>query len=286
MSLAAPSPRPSLPPALRSVLRSPWTLVGAGALGAAAVTQLPWRAADVWPGAAGVDEANLSGRLSSAFVAFWQSGSPAIGGDLAHVAAYWQAFHITKAVAAAALLGILVLLGVRIWQAFARAERPGMRWLLGTAGVLGAPLAPFVLVVLLANVQGAVAPLSSVLTFLPVDGSDPAVAQAVAQIGDGLRSGALPPALTALVDDFRTYHAVLAACALAAAVAIVVTSVVLLVLRARLPREQRSARRVLTTIACLIPAVALCLAVIALANYSTVEDTLPALAEFFSGSGL
>ena len=285
MSVVAPQPPRRALPAL---LRSPWTLLGAALLATAGLMQLPWRAADAWPGAAGVGSGDLTERVGSAFVAFWTAGTagaPALA-DFSRVSAYWQVFHVTKAVAAAALLALLVLLGVRLWQAFARSTRPGARWMLGTLGVLGAPFAPFVLVVLLANVQGAVAPLSSVLTFLPTDGSDPAVSQAVAQALDGLRSGTLSPALAALVDDFRTYHAVMAWAAIAASIAVIATSVVLLVARARLPRDQRSARRVLVAVALIIPSIAFALGVVALANISTVEDTVPALTAFFEGGGL
>lgn len=282
MSTYIPSPRPQL----RSLLRSPWVLAAAGVAALVGVALLPWRVADVWPAAAGVDEATLGGRLAESFVAYWQNGDPAVGADLAHVVAYWQAFHVTKAVAAAVLLAILVLLGVRIWQAFARSARPGVRAMLATVGVLGAPLAPLVLVVLLANIQGAVSPLSSVLTFLRTDGTDPAVAQVVAQIGEGLRSGAMSAPLTALVEDFRAYHAVLAVTATVLALGIVVTSIVLLVVRARLPRDQRRARAVLMTIAAVIPALAVVFAFLALVNASTVEDTVPALAAFFEGGGL
>lgn len=262
-------------------------LLSAAALAAvAAVAFLPWRVADIWPGTSGVNSATLPTQLNAAFVGYWNSGTPRLSTELSHVVAYWQVFHITKAVAAAVLLALLVLLGVRLWQLFARSERPGARAAFATLGVLGAPLAPVVLLILLANIQGAVAPLSSVLNFLDLSGADPAVAHSVAQIGEALRTGAMNATLTALVGDFRDYHAVLAVAATAAGIAIIGTSIALLVIRARRPRDQRRARAVLAVVATTIPALSLCLAVLALANLSTTEDTIPALTAFFEGGDL
>lgn len=273
-------------PPLSGRRRSALLLSAAAVAAVAGVALLPWRVADVWSQGSGVNSTTLSAHLNAAFVGYWNSGASGLGADLSHVVTYWQVFHITKAVAAAVLLTLLVLLGVRLWQLFARSERPGARAAYATLGVLGAPLAPMVLLILLANIQGAVAPLSSVLSFLDHGGSDPAVAQSLAQIGEALRTGALNAPLTALVDDFRDYHAVLAVAATVTGIAIIGTSIALLVIRSRRPRDQRRARAVLAVVAVTIPALAFCFAVLALANFSTTEDTVPALTAFFGGDDL
>ncbi|MBN9633069.1 MAG: hypothetical protein J0I18_21110 [Actinobacteria bacterium] len=256
-------------PPLSGRRRSALLLSAAAVAAVAGVALLPWRVADVWSQGSGVNSTTLSAHLNAAFVGYWNSGASGLGADLSHVVTYWQVFHITKAVAAAVLLTLLVLLGVRLWQLFARSERPGARAAYATLGVLGAPLAPMVLLILLANIQGAVAPLSSVLSFLDHGGSDPAVAQSLAQIGEALRTGA-----------------VLAVAATVTGIAIIGTSIALLVIRSRRPRDQRRARAVLAVVAVTIPALAFCFAVLALANFSTTEDTVPALTAFFGGDDL
>lgn len=215
--------------------------------------------------AAGFDQWVRSGRASSA--------------PLADAVSFWAVFHTVKAVAAVALLVALVPVGRRVWGAYAQARSTGRRTLLLLVGVLGAPVAPIVLLMAMANVQGAVAPLSSVLNFLPMD--SPAVHQVRSELTDGTTT----PPLATLVDDFRLYHAALVVTAVAAIVVVLALTVVVWVRRARTPRPARRLRRALTAAGVLLPGMLLFLGVVLLANLSTVSDTAPALAAFFDGSG-
>lgn len=64
----------------------------------------------------------------------------------------------------------------------------------------------------IANVQGAFAPLSSVLSFLPqVSGTEVAVAARAVRLD--VSAASLAPSTSALVCDFAVYHAVLAVAA-------------------------------------------------------------------------
>lgn len=162
-------------------------------------------------------------------------GAFAHDGTLDRSADWWAAFHGTKALLAALLLAVLVVA--------ARRTRG-----LPRGAVVG--LAGLALVVVLANLQGLVAPVSSLLSMLPGDAARAVLAS------DGT------PEFAALVDDFATYHLAMVVLAGLAALALGAVAV-------------RSRRWV--------PAVAaLALVVVTYANITTVADPAPALRAFLA----
>ncbi|WZH35574.1 MAG: hypothetical protein PIR02_12400 [Microbacterium enclense] len=253
-----------------------WALAAAGLV--AAVSVAPGVVAG-WSSGDQVLMSNLGGQVQAGFEQWVLTGtsSPALSGAVT----FWAVFHVVKAALATLLLVALVMVGVRIWSHVARSPSGAARFGWGTVGILGAWLPMLVLLVVIANIQGAASPLSSVLTFLPGDPT-PAVAQVEAQ----LAAGAPDSVTTALMEDFRTYHAALVACLTIAILGVVAATVVMFVRRARLPREDRETRRILLTGALVAPMLLPALGLLLLANLSTVADTAPALAVFFGGSGL
>ena len=203
------------------------------------------------------------------------------GPALSGAVTFWAVFHLVKAVLAVALLAVLIVVGCRIWSHAARSRTGSARAGWGIVGVLGAGLPVVALLVVIANVQGALAPLSSVLNFLPGDAS-PAVQQVTAQ----LAAGTLDAVTGALVDDFRSYHAILVVCLAVAIVGVIAASAALWVRRARIPRDDKRPRRVLLVGALVLPMLLPVLGLLALANLSTVEDTAPALTLFLDGGGM
>ncbi|MGU3410631.1 hypothetical protein ACLBWP_11030 [Microbacterium sp. M1A1_1b] len=252
-------------------------LAGAGVL-VMALVFLP-SAIAAWSTGAQVSVATLPDVVAAGFSQWVRSGSSSHSG-LADAVSFWAVFHVVKAIVAAALLVAVLPVGMRIWAAYVHAPTRSRRILLLTAGVLGAPAPPVLVLMVMANVQGAAAPLSSVLTFLPMTGAS------VAQVRGELAAGTMTPMLTALVDDFRLYHAVLVGTAVVAIVAVVVATVVVWIRRARTSPTDRRLRRVLAAAGTALPVLVLFLGVVLLANVSTVADTAPALASFFDGSGM
>lgn len=232
-----------------------------------------------WTSGTHLSVAALAGTVASGFGRWVESGR-ASSSPLAAAVSYWAVFHAVKAIVAVALLVVLVPVGQRIWAAHARTPSRRRRVGLLVTGLLGAPIAPIVLLVAMANVQGAVAPLSSVLNFLPLDGPS------VLQVRGELAAGRMTPPLTVLIEDFRLYHAALVGTAVAAIVVVVAGTVAIWVQRARAPRLDRRLRRVLACGGILLPGMLPFLGVVLLANMSTVADTAPALAAFLDGSGM
>ena len=144
-----------------------WLTVGTVAL-LVGVFLAPFRVASIWAGGDYGNVNELRDAVRSGFVDFWSAGQSAIGPAMSGPVDFWAKFHIVKAVLAAALLVSTLLLGSRIGRAYLRAASLPRRLLLGVVGMADAAVAALALVILVANVQGAVAPLSSLLGLMPI----------------------------------------------------------------------------------------------------------------------
>ncbi|MEU2632030.1 hypothetical protein, partial [Kitasatospora sp. NPDC007106] len=167
------------------------------------------------------DRGALAVAFGEAFTGYWRSGAPELPPRLEQVVEYWFRYHVVKAVVAAALLAVLAVLAVRLWRACARGTAPGNgragRITSGAGAVAATVLAAASALLVMANIQGAVAPFASLLPLL--NGSrDPELAGALGQVREQLAdppAAGRVPALGVMVDDFSRYHlamAVIAGC--------------------------------------------------------------------------
>jgi hypothetical protein len=216
------------------------------------------------------DERSISEAFSAAFVEYWGSGGRAFSPDLERVVDYWLRYHVAKAAIAAILLAVLVMLGVLAWQSFLRTGRLRA----ASAGTLLSVLALFSLMIVMANVQGAIAPFASLLPMLPE--------QSRQQLAGSLTSGGrASPALEVIIGDFARYHVALAV--VAAIVAIGFVGLSGLAWKRFAGSSDRRARRLLGVAGVFTVLVALGVAVVAVANWTTAADPEPALLAFFHG---
>jgi hypothetical protein len=259
-----------------------WPIVWTVAL-ALGVVFAPFPMASVWSGGGYPDRAALVDSLSSAVVHFWDASTGVTGADLADPVSFWARFHVVKALLAAMLLVALALLGSRAWSAYTRAATTGRRLALGACVVVVGSLALLALVVTVANLQGAIAPLSSALGLLPFAEPDAALAQTVEQVRQGLASGTRNPALEALVNDFTVYHLAMAALAAAATVGLLATAVHLWRRRAKMSTARGRGLLLFGVVLTLTSAAFF--AVVTAGNLSTVANPVPALLSFFAGGG-
>lgn len=241
---------------------------------------LPGTVARVWSSADGITTGNLAEKVGAAFSQWWLSAAAPLSPSMEAVVTFWEVFHVTKAVVAVALVIALLLTGEQVWRAYARTSGRASRAGIAVAGIVGAPLAPLMLLIVVANIAGAIAPLSSVMGLLPKDGSVPEVAQVLEQFAGGTTT----PVLEALVSDFRVSHLVVVVAATIVAVVVVFADIALWIRWSRMPREEFLLRRVTATVAVVLPALAPLFLLLALINLSTVLDTAPALAAFYEGS--
>lgn len=258
------------------------------ALGAAFVRAPAVLAASA-PGGGYAGQPALIGALRTAFVEYWGSGNRAYPPDLERLADYWTRYHVAKAVIAALLLTVLVILGARLWGTLLRAGRltPVRGAALTLSGVLVTVLAVCSAVLVVANVQGAVAPFASLISMLPLGSHDEQFIRTVSQVKQGLAgypgtSGHTAPALDAMISDFALYHAALAALTAAAAVILIVMSVVSWRRRARTRSSDRRIRPVLGLAGVSWALLALAVVVITVANLGTALHPAPALLAFFT----
>lgn len=255
----------------------PWALVAVAL--AAGVAAVPSLVAE-WSAGGQLAIGGLPGQVSAGFELWVASGAAGPGDGLSDAVSFWSVFHIVKALLSLGLLAALIVAGCQIWSRAARARTGTRRGLWVLAGVVGAWMPVLALLVVIANIQGAIAPLTSVLTLLPGDAT-PAVEQMRAE----LASGAYSPATTALLDDFRTYHVALVVSLLVVMAGLLATTVMLWIHRARQPREHWRMRRILAVAGIVVPLLLPVFGLLLLANLFTVADTAPALAAFFDGSG-
>jgi hypothetical protein len=229
--------------------------------------------------------------LDKAFVAYWDSGLRDRPPSLDRVVAYFFRYHVAKGVLAALVLAALAALGVQIWKAFLRSDgdHAGRQMVLGSVGVLVTALAVLSLVTVMANIQGAVAPFSSMLPMVGETGPDHALTRTLEQrnraLSASLTSGTPRPApLDAMVDDFARYHAVLALLAVVVAVALLGMSALLLWKRlTAMPAADRRSRRAVVSAGVVAALLALLMVVLAVANAGTAADPAPALLAAFEG---
>ncbi len=250
-----------------------------------AVFLMPFPVASVWLQSGYSDRTVLVDSLSTAFVQQWNSGSGTIGPELAGPVDFWARFHLVKATLAVALLVALAPLGSRTWALYLGAATTARRIVTGAFLSLEALVAVIALVLAVANVQGAFAPLSSALGLIPVGTPDPALAPAVGQVRRGLADGASDPALELLVHDFSTYHLAMAGLGAVVTVALLIGAVVLWRRRTRITAGQQRGRHLLTTSVVALVMLSLFFALVTAANVSTVAHPAPALLGFFEGGG-
>lgn len=253
------------------------------ALGAAFVRAPAVLAASA-PGGGYAGQPALISALRSAFVEYWDSGTRAYPPDLARLADYWTRYHVAKAVIAALLLTVLVILSARLWGTLLRAGRltPVRGAALALSGSLVTVLAVCSAVVVVANIQGAVAPFASLISMLPLGSHDKQFTHTVTQVRQGLASypgtgGHTAPALEAMISDFALYHAVVAALTGAVAVILIVMSVVSWSRRARTRSSDRRTRYVLALAGVSSAVLALAVVVVTVANLGTALHPAPAL---------
>ncbi|KOG11809.1 MULTISPECIES: hypothetical protein [Streptomyces] len=262
----------------------------------AAFVLLPRTLAATGSGGGAVDRRGLARAFREAFVAYWSSGARDHSPGMAGVVDYWFRYHVTKAVIAALLLATLAVLAVLLWKAFPAASRQagglgaGRRVALGSAGVLVTGLAVFSAAMVMANVQGAVAPFASLFPMLPTGASaEGPLADALVEVRRGLADpappgGRTPPALGVMIDDFARYHVAMAVAAGIVAVVLLGMSAVAWRRLRGTTAADRPARRVRASFAVLWASSSLIATVVAVANTSTAADPAPALLAFFEGS--
>jgi hypothetical protein len=268
------------------------TLAVAAGVALLAVMVLPFPAAGLWPGGGYSDVSTLSAVVGRGLVRFWEAGTADLSPELAASVAFWTRFHVVKAVLAVPLLVTSVLLGLALWRECVRSVGRGRRAWFAAAGVLEAPLVLLAVLLVVANVQGALVPLSSALGLVDVRGPEPALATAVRGIKDSLGTSTVvpaSPARTRLLEDFAAYHRVMVGLG-------AIVTVGLVLVAARLWRRSRrtrsaqsgqsgqSARWVRLGGATAALVVAASFALITAANLSTAAHPAPALLGFFQGS--
>lgn len=276
---------PTSPSSPHRATRRGAALTGLGAALAAAFVLVPPAVATTTFGGELHGRQQLARAARTAFLEYWTSGQRAYSPALDQVVESWSRYHVVKAVMAALLLVVLVRLAQVIGHA-PPGSRLVRRIVHTSAGAVVAGLAGFSALLLMANVQGAVAPFASLLPVV-ADGATGPVAVALDEAGATLTEGTGSEAWTAPLDamlaDFTRYHLAMAGLAGAATAALVATAVLVRRRRTGASAGVPHARRVLVPAWLLATSGALATALLAAANLSTAAHPAVALATALDG---
>ncbi|GAA2849417.1 hypothetical protein Acy02nite_00670 [Actinoplanes cyaneus] len=211
----------------------------------------------------------LGASLRQSFEEYWRAGQR---GHLQTVVDYWFRYHLFKGAIAALLLAVLIVLGVLITRRFLHSGGP----LRAVAGVAVGLLGLVALAAVMANLQGAIAPLASLFPMLPAD--------VLAQIAPQLAAGAHPPAAVAvMVDDFALYHVAMAVIATVLALTFVAATVLAGRRFVRAERADRRSRVAIGSFAAVAALLSMVMVVLAMANTTVAADPQPAFQAFVGG---
>jgi hypothetical protein len=270
---------------------NPLALLGllAAALSAAFVFA-PGTLAAIWPGGGYAGQGALISGARSGFIEYWNSGDQNYPPELERLVDYWLRYHAAKAMIAALLLTVLIMLCARLWGPLLRAGRiaPGRGAVLALSGALAAMLALVATVLTMANIQGAVAPFSSLISMLPLGTRDASLTTTIGQVRQDLAEypnvrGGTPPALHAMISDFAVYHATIVVLAALVAVVLIGMSIVSFKKRARTGPAERRIRHTLGLAGAVSALVAFAVIVVAVANLGNAMHPAAALLAFFNG---
>jgi hypothetical protein len=257
----------------------------------AAFVYVPRLAAASAPGGGFADQRALIASVRDAFVGYWNSGGRTSAAPMNRLTDYWLHYHVAKAVIAALLVGVLATLAFELWRMYLRTDLGARaRAAIAAAWSLAATLTLCSVALVAANVQGAIAPFSSLISMLPAAKRDGQFASTLDQVKQGLAhysrtqaQGRTAPALKAMVDDFTLYHAAFVAIATLVALALIGTTVHAWRRFAKAGSHRR-ARRAFAALALGSTAASLIVITIAAADLTTVAAPAPALLASFQGS--
>ncbi|MGI9196926.1 MAG: hypothetical protein ACR2KE_05635 [Candidatus Nanopelagicales bacterium] len=239
---------------------------------ALATLLLPWPVARAIDGTSWAGPSELTRAVGDGLVSDWSQGvrEPGHGESaLATATHFWMVFHIVKALLAAGLVLASSWLLAIAWQARRVSRGRVARLALLLASGAASAVVLLATVIVIANIQGAFAPLASLLSFLTSGEVTPALAQTAQSLGTDL-AGSLPSATAATIaHDFSTYHAVVA-------ILLGATTLVAGAMAVRLIRHHEwLAGGALT-------AVGLAFVVLTAANVGTALNPTPALSSFLA----
>lgn len=269
----------------RTRLSTP-SLVALALVLAAAFVMLPRPFAQALSGRGYGGERDLRAKATTAFVDYWHTGKRALTPELSHLVDYWRWYHLLKSAAAIGLMIVLVVLAVRLWKGYARSRTNAEAWPLTTGGVLVTALAVVALVAAMANIQGTLAPFSSLMSMLPINSAHGDLVVMIKQVKDelGHYSSGSPGALTEMVSDLAGYHVVVAVISGCVAAVLVAAMIASFRAYAGTPRIDRRARRLFRWLGVAALVMGALMLVLALGNTSTVIDSPTAVLNFYKGT--
>lgn len=229
------------------------------------------------------DRLELEQAVDRGFTHFWKNDGERSA--LREAIRFWSTYHLLKLLFAALIVAVAVSLSARLFDRAKGAGSQTMASLWSVATAFAGATGAFFSLLVLANLQGLVAPIASLLPTL-VASPDPESARVVndAQrllpVSDAARS---TRPLHVLIHDFTRFHVVLAIGAAVLAVGLLLTSLAAWRRARRTMTSERRIRSMYRWLAASSGTAALALGLLAVVNSATAAAPLKPLAALLAG---
>lgn len=254
------------------------------------------------------DQGGLVTTTTNTFIDTWSHKNRPFSPQLDRLIVTWRDYHLLKALCAAIVVTLCFVIAGRLWgsaldrkpaiprstksdtSSHARLKEALRRGApivtLRTLSIASVAMGLFALLLVLANMQGVISPLASLVSLLPIGAGPDELGTTIHEINAALTHAEvggtpLPSALQTILDDFARYH--LAMAIMSGILTIVACCLAVSLWRHRLADDaiiQSRAPRRAMALTC--AAFAMLMALLSFANTTVAIDSLPALQAFFS----
>lgn len=170
---------------------------------------LPWRISNLISGGNWANPDQFAAAIQSGFLTDLDNNvnTPGYGGSsLTTETKFWFWFHLSKAFFALLLLVLILLYKKEIKNDEVKLEFKQHGIPKGTLRLTTNLIALFVFLILCANIQGSISPLSSLISFLPANIRDSGFNQSVNNLRENLQNIESNSFTSSVVRDFSIYH--------------------------------------------------------------------------------
>lgn len=170
---------------------------------------LPWRISNLISGGNWANPDQFAAAIQSGFLTDLDNNvsTPGYGGSsLTTETRFWFWFHLSKAFFALLLLALILLYKKEIKNDEVKLEFKLNGIFKGFLRFTSTLIALFVFLILSANIQGSISPLSSLISFLPANVRDSSFNQSVDNLRASLQNSESSSFTSSVLRDFSIYH--------------------------------------------------------------------------------
>ena len=170
---------------------------------------LPWHIAKIITGSSWVNPKQFAVAIQNGFIKDLNSNIPTPGYEksyLTNETQFWFWFHLSKAFISLILLILIILYTRELDKNYQFSGSRLLALIHKTKKIALHSLGIFSFLILAANIQGSIAPLSSLISFLPANQHDYRLSESVQKLRLDLLNGDQNSFASSVLRDFSIYH--------------------------------------------------------------------------------